>query len=133
MSNTNSLVTVTIHLFSLAREPLVAQGLLIVEVAWSHSDTPQSVELLWTREHLVADNKQHSQQTNIHTPGGIQTRNPRKQAATDISLRPRGHWNRLLLYIFNIILKLHLLLTQFNITATNTVNIFTFHTFHYLI
>jgi len=33
MSNTNSLVTVTIHLFSLAREPLVAQGLLIVEVA----------------------------------------------------------------------------------------------------
>jgi hypothetical protein len=43
-----------------------------VEVSWSHTlDTPQSVGLLWTRDQLVADNTQHSQQTDIHAPGGI--------------------------------------------------------------
>ena len=35
--------------------------------------------------------KQHSQGTEIHTPGGIRTRNPSKRAAADPRLRPRGH------------------------------------------
>jgi len=30
----------------------------------------------------------------MHTPGGIRTRNPSKQAAADPRLRPRGHWDR---------------------------------------
>jgi hypothetical protein len=32
--------------------------------------------------------------TNIHAPGGIQTRNPSKRSAADPLLRADGHWNR---------------------------------------
>jgi len=35
-----------------------------------------------------------TQQTDIHTPGGIQTRNPREQAATDPHLRMCGQWDQ---------------------------------------
>ena len=42
----------------------------------------------------LPDNTQHSQQTNIHAPGGIRTHNLSRQAAEDLSLRPRGYWNR---------------------------------------
>jgi len=59
-------------------------GLVIVEVSRSHSDTPHSVVLLWTRDHLefsLPDNTQHSQETGIHVPGGIRTRNPSRRAA----------------------------------------------------
>jgi hypothetical protein len=40
---------------------------------------------------------QHSQQTDIHAPGGIWTRSPRKRAAANLRLRPCGHWDRPLL------------------------------------
>jgi hypothetical protein len=43
----------------------------------------------------TSDNIQHSQQTDIHAPGGIRTHNPSKRAAADPRLRPRGHWDRL--------------------------------------
>ena len=35
----------------------------------------------------------HSQQTNIHAPGGIRTHDLSRQAAADLRLRPCGHWN----------------------------------------
>jgi len=38
----------------------------------------------------LRDNTQHSQETNIHAPGGIRSRNPDKRAAADPSRRPRG-------------------------------------------
>ena len=49
----------------------------------THTHTnPQSVELLWTRDPPFAETShnitQHSQQTEIHAPGGIRTRDPRK-------------------------------------------------------
>jgi hypothetical protein len=70
---------------------LVALGLLIVEVPQSHSDTPHSVRILWTSDRPVAgvspNNTHPSQQTNIHAPGRIQTRNPSKRAAVDPRLR----------------------------------------------
>ena len=31
----------------MAQQPLVGQGLLIIEASISHSDTPHSVRLLW--------------------------------------------------------------------------------------
>jgi len=34
--------------FTTAQQPSVGQGLLIIEVSRSHSDTPHSVGLLWT-------------------------------------------------------------------------------------
>ena len=37
---------------------------------------------------------QHSQQTDIHAPGGIRTHNLSRRAAADVRLRPRGHWDR---------------------------------------
>ena len=46
------------------------------------------------RRDLYLTNTQHSQQTNIHVPGGIRTRNPNRQAAADPRLWPFGHWDR---------------------------------------
>ena len=37
---------------------------------------------------------QHSQQTNIHAPGGIRTHNVIRRAAADLRLIPRGPWDR---------------------------------------
>jgi len=37
------------------------------------------------------DNVQHSQGTDIHASGGIQTHNSRKQAAVDLCLTPHDH------------------------------------------
>ena len=44
----------------------------------------------------LPDNTQHSQQTNIHAPGGIRTHDLSRRAASDQCLRLRGHWDRLL-------------------------------------
>jgi hypothetical protein len=41
----------------------------------------------------VPDNTRHSSETDIHDRGGIRTHKPRKQAAADPRLRPRGHWD----------------------------------------
>jgi hypothetical protein len=41
----------------------------------------------------LADNTQHSQETNVHNPSVIRTRNPNKLAAVDQRLRPHGHWD----------------------------------------
>ena len=41
----------------------------------------------------LPDKTQHSQQTNIHAPGGIRTHDRSKRAAADLRLRPRGHWD----------------------------------------
>jgi hypothetical protein len=46
------------------------------------------------RRDLYLTNTQHSQQTNIHVPGGIRTRNPSRWAAAHPLLRPFGHWDR---------------------------------------
>jgi hypothetical protein len=75
---------------------LVGRGLLIIEASRSHSDTPHSVGLLWTsdqprRRDLYLTTQ--TQDTNIHAPGGIRTRNPNKRSAADLRLRPRGHWD----------------------------------------
>ena len=43
----------------------------------------------------LPDNTQHSQQTNIHAPGGIRTHDRSRRAALDLRLRPRGYWDRL--------------------------------------
>jgi hypothetical protein len=43
----------------------------------------------------LPDNIHHSQQTDIHNPSGIRTRNPNKRAAAELCLKPRGHWDRL--------------------------------------
>jgi hypothetical protein len=42
----------------------------------------------------LPDITQHSQETDVHAPGGIRTHNSNKRAATDPHIRPRGHWDR---------------------------------------
>jgi len=39
----------------IAQQPPVGQGLLIIEDLRSHSDTPHSVEVLWTSDQPVAE------------------------------------------------------------------------------
>ena len=71
---------------------LLRRGFMI-----THNDAPQSVGLLWTSDSLDAqnsENTQHSQETEIHGPGGIRTHNPSKRATEDPRLSPRGHWDR---------------------------------------
>jgi len=69
----------------MARQPLMGQGLLNIEISRSHSDTPQSVGLLWTSDQpekeILPGSTQHSQETVMHGPGGIRSRNPSKRAA----------------------------------------------------
>ena len=48
-------------------------------------------------QRTLPDNTQHSQQTDPHVPAGIRTRSPRKRADGDPRLRPRGHWDRLII------------------------------------
>jgi len=42
----------------------------------------------------VPNKTQHSQETDMHAPGGIRTCNSSKRAAADPRLRPRGHRER---------------------------------------
>jgi hypothetical protein len=93
-----------VFLSTMAQQPPVGQGLLIIEDSWSHSDTPHSVGFLWASHQAVAgtsDNTQHSQQRDILVPRGIRTHNSSKRAATDPRLRPRGHWDRTLSDLFS--------------------------------
>jgi hypothetical protein len=95
---------ITIIIISMAQQPLVDKSLLIVVASRSHSGTPHSVGLLWTSDHPTQRplpyNTQLSQEIDIHTPGGIQTRNPSKRAAMGLRLRTRGPWDRLLYYYY---------------------------------
>ena len=72
--------------------PPMGQVLVIMSASRSYSDTPHSVVLLWTSDQPVPDNTQHSQERNIHAPGGIRTPNPSKRDAADPRLRPRSQW-----------------------------------------
>jgi hypothetical protein len=79
------------HLFTVGVEGF----LLSLDHTQTH--TPQSVGLLWTRDRPVAETctwqHKHSQETNIHAPGGVGTHDPSKRSAADRRLyiaRPLG-------------------------------------------
>ena len=55
----------------------------------------------------LPDNTQHSQQKNIHVPGGIRTHDRSRQAALDLRLRPRGYWDRQLQNLWDHNLKFY--------------------------
>jgi len=57
-------------------------------VLWT-SDQPDAETSTWQ-----CTNTQHSQETDIHVTGGIQTHNPSKCAASDLQLRPCDHWDQ---------------------------------------
>jgi hypothetical protein len=77
--------------------PVAGFSLLVFEVSWSNTTTRHRTPLgEWSirRRDLYLHNTQHSQQTNIHAPGGIRTHNFSSRADEDLRLRPRGHWDR---------------------------------------
>ena len=76
----------------------MGQALLIIEVSRSHSDTPHSLGLLWTSDRPDAETSTWKHKTltrERYDPGRIRTRNPSKRAPSTPSIRPRGHWDRL--------------------------------------
>jgi len=78
----------------MAQQPLLGQSLLITEASRSHSDTPDSLGLLWTNDQSDAETstwQNTTLATDIHDAGGIQTHNPSKIAAADSRRRLLGH------------------------------------------
>ena len=73
-------------------QPLVGQGLPIIEAWRLRSDTPHLVDPsdreISLMQRPLSDNTQHSQETDIRAPGGIPTCNHGKQAAADPHLTP---------------------------------------------
>jgi hypothetical protein len=83
----------------MAQQPPVGQSLLIIEASRSHSDTPHtrwdsSGRVISLMQRPLPDTTQHSQETDINVPGGIRTHNLNKRTVADPRLRPRGHWDR---------------------------------------
>jgi hypothetical protein len=77
--------------------PPVGQGPLIKEVSRPHTTTHHSRydfsgQMISPSQRPLPDNTQHSQQTDIHAPGGIRIRLHSRRAASNLRLRPRGHW-----------------------------------------
>jgi len=58
-----------------AEQPPVGQDVLVIETSRSHSDTSHSVELLWMRDHFVAEttdcttHSTHNRQTSMPSAG----------------------------------------------------------------
>ena len=85
-------------IYFVAQQPLVGQGVRIIEASLSHSDAPHTVGLLCTSDQPVqrpmCDITQHPQKRDSHVPSGIRTCNPSRRAAADPRLRPRGLCDR---------------------------------------
>jgi hypothetical protein len=81
-----------------AQQPLVGQGLLIIEAFRSHSDASHLVRRPWTRDRAVAETStwQHTTLTRDRHPCPRRDSNPQteKQAATEPHFRPCGHRDR---------------------------------------
>jgi hypothetical protein len=61
---------------------------------WTHHTWWDSSERLnGPSQRPLPDNTQHSQETDIHAPGGIRTCNPSQRAAADPRLTSRRHWH----------------------------------------
>ena len=82
-----------------ATAPQRERGLLIQEVSRSHTTKQYSWQessgrVISSSDRPLPDKTQHSQQTNIHAPGGIRTQNLSRRAVADLRLRPRSHWDQ---------------------------------------
>ena len=98
---------------TMAQQPLLGQGLLIIEDPWSHSDTPHSVGLVWTSDQPKAETStwRHTTITRdrLPCPREIRTHNPSKRAAAEPRLRPRGQWDRQFYFLPTVIYTFELI------------------------
>jgi len=87
-SCTTKLLTCHNISFSTTQQPLVGQGLLIIEASRLHSDTPHSFGLLWTSNSPsqipLPENTQHSHRQPPMPPAGF-------EPATQTSDGPQTH------------------------------------------
>jgi hypothetical protein len=78
--------------------PARAMASLFHNVSWSHTMTRHSQldfsgRVISLLQRPLPDNTQHTQQINIHVPGGIETHDRSRWAAVDLCIRPLGHWD----------------------------------------
>jgi hypothetical protein len=81
--------------FTMAQQPLIGQGLLIIMITLRHTTIGRTPLDEWSagrRELYLTTHNTHKR--HIHTTGGIRTHNPTKRAAADSRLRPYGPWDR---------------------------------------
>ena len=102
----------------MTKQPLVGEGLPIIEASRLHADTPQSAgshadtpqsagshadtpqsagssgRVISLTQRNLPDNTQLSNETDIDAHGRIRTLSPSNLAVTDPRLRPRSHWDR---------------------------------------
>jgi len=74
--------------------PLHSWGFLDHTQRRIHSRQDSSGQVISSSQRPLPDNTRHSQQTNIHAPGGIRTHYLSRRAAAELLLRPRGYWYR---------------------------------------
>ena len=84
--------------------PNAGHGLLILKVSRSHTTTHHSRQdssgrVISSSQRPLPDNTQHSQQKNIHAPGGIRTHDLSRRAAADPRLRPCGYRERKFVFL----------------------------------
>ena len=99
---------IPIFFYPVALWPNAGHGHLIPKVSRSHTTTHHSRQdssgrVISSSQRPLPDNTQHSQQTNIHAPGRIRTHDLSRRAATDLRLRPCGHWDRPYIRIYSVI------------------------------
>jgi hypothetical protein len=83
------------------QQPLVGQGHLIIEAS-RHSETPIGNTPL-DNDQPETSTWQHSQETGVHTSGGIRTHSPKKRAAADTNLLHKENMT----YFVNYCDKIH--------------------------
>jgi len=70
--------------FFMMQQPLVGQGVVVLEASRSHSDTPNSVGLLWTSDQPIAETStwRHTTRTTDRHPCFRRDSNPQFQQAS---------------------------------------------------
>jgi hypothetical protein len=99
--NTNSLsflFQLITHFFTIAQQPQWAKASSLLRIhdhiQTHHTGEDSSGRVIIPTQRPLPDNKQHSQETDIHASEGIWTHNPSKRTAADLRHRMHGHWNR---------------------------------------
>jgi hypothetical protein len=93
--------------FPLAQETLMGQGFLIIEAARLHSDTPHSVELLWTSDQPGAETSTWQQSTITRDRQQCPPRDSNPQSQQALGRRPTTQTARFLslLHSSNVIIS----------------------------
>ena len=107
----------------MVQQPPVGQGLLILRFH-DHTQThnirqDSSGRVISPTQRPLSEIAQHSQETDIHAPGGIRTGNRSRRAAADSHLRLSGHWDREVVGQMKLILRRFILLVFWYHTTTN--------------